>query len=297
MAVKPDLRWIGALVAVILLGTLGSLCAFTVSEGEQAVRTQFGAIVRSSYEPGLHWKLPWDSVIRIDRRTLSASHADETFLTNDNRGLIVDFYILWRVADASAYFQATGASEDVASQRLSDVVKDGIKSIVAQRTLEQIVTAERSVVTGQVMDSASRTVAALGIKLVDVRVQAINLPDEVSARVYESMKQNFAKIASHLRAEGQSSAATITAGADRQSTEIIASAEQAALGVRGAADEQSADVYAKAYAAHPDFYAFYRSLQAYEGALGKEGDVLVLSPDSEFFRYFKSPGQSQGPAP
>jgi membrane protease subunit HflC len=297
MSLKLDMRWITAVVTVAVLCVLASLCVFTVSEGEQAVRTQFGAIVRSNYQPGLHWKLPWDSIIRIDRRTLTASHADETFLTNDNRGLIVDFYILWRVADASAYFQATGASEDVASQRLSDVVKDGIKSIVAQRTLEQIVTAERSVVTGQVMDSASRTVAALGIRLVDVRVQAINLPDEVSTRVYESMKQNFAKIASHLRAEGQSSAATITAGADRQSTEIIAGAEQAALGVRGAADEQAADIYAKAYAAHPDFYAFYRSLQAYEGALGKEGDVLVLSPDSEFFKYFKSPGQSQGRSP
>jgi membrane protease subunit HflC len=297
MPVRLDMRWVAGVVAVVLLGALASLCVFTVSEGEQAVRTQFGAILRSNYEPGLHWKLPWDSVIRIDRRTLTTSHADETFLTNDNRGLIVDFYILWRVADASAYFQATGASEDVASERLSDVVEDGIKSIGAQRTLEQIVTAERSVVTGQVMDSASRTVAALGIKLVDVRVQAINLPDEVSTRVYESMKQNFAKIASHLRAEGQSSAATITAGADRQSTEIIAGAEQAALGVRGAADEQAADIYAKAYAAHPDFYGFYRSLQAYESALGKEGDVLVLSPDSEFFKYFKSPGQSQGRSP
>jgi modulator of FtsH protease HflC len=297
MAGKPEIRWLGAALALVLLAVFASRCMFSVAEGEQAVRTQFGAILDSSYAPGLHWKLPWDSVIRIDRRTLAASHADETFLTNDNRGLIVDFYILWRVADASVYFQATGASEDVASQRLSDVVKDGIKSIVAQRTLEQIVTAERSVVTGQVMDSASRTVAALGIKLVDVRVQAINLPDEVSARVFESMKQNFAKIASHLRAEGQSSAASISADANRQSTEIIADAEKNALGVRGAADEQAADIYAKAYAAHPDFYAFYRSLQAYERALGKDGDVLVVSPDSEFFRYFKSPGQSQGHSP
>jgi membrane protease subunit HflC len=284
-------------VAVIVLVALASRCVFTVAEGEQAVRTQFGAIVDSTYEPGLHWKQPWDTVIRIDRRTLAASHSDETFLTNDNRGLIVDFYILWRVTDASAYFQATGASEAVASERLSDIVKDGIKSIVAQRTLDQIVTAERSVVTGQVMDSASRTVAALGIRLVDVRVQAINLPDEVSARVYESMKQNFAKIASHLRAEGQSSAASISAGADRESTEIIASAEQDALGVRGGADEQAADIYAKAYSAHPDFYAFYRSLQAYERSLGKDGDVLVLSPDSEFFRYFKNPGAAQGRSP
>src|SRR5580658_3497969 len=289
--------WLGALVAAVLLVAFASSCVFTVAEGEQAVRTRFGAIRDSTYEPGLHAKLPWDQVIRIDRRTLAAAHADETFLTNDNRGLIVDFYILWRVSDASAYFQATGASEDVAAQRLSDVVKDGIKSIVAQRTLEQIVTAERSVVTGQVMDSASRTVAALGIKLIDVRVQAINLPDEVSARVYESMKQNFAKIASHLRAEGQSSAASISAGADRESTEIVASAEQDALGVRGSADEQAADIYAKAYSAYPDFYAFYRSLQAYERALGKDGDVLVLSPDSEFFRYFRNPAAAQGRSP
>ena len=297
MARTWDSRGLSVLVAAVVLIALGSRCVFTVAEGEQAVRTQFGAILDSSYAPGLHWKQPWDRVIRIDRRTLAAAHADETFLTNDNRGLIVDFYILWRVTDASAYFQATGGSEDVAAQRLSDVVKDGIKSIVAQRTLEQIVTAERSVVTGQVMDSASRTVAALGIKLVDVRVQAINLPDEVSARVYESMKQNFAKIASHLRAEGQSSAASISAGADRVSTEIIASAEQDALGVRGAADEQAADIYAKAYSAHPDFYAFYRSLQAYERSLGKEGDVLVLSPDSEFFRYFRNPAAAQGRTP
>ena len=297
MLVKWDTRRLSALVAVIVLIALASRCLFTVAEGEQAVRTRFGAILDSSYAPGLHWKQPWDGVIRIDRRTLAAAHSDETFLTNDNRGLIVDFYILWRVTDASAYFQATGGSEDVAAERLSDVVKDGIKSIVAQRTLEQIVTAERSVVTGQVMDSASRTVAALGIKLVDVRVQAINLPDEVSARVYESMKQNFAKIASHLRAEGQSSAASISAGADRESTEIIASADQDALGVRGSADEQAADIYAKAYSAHPDFYAFYRSLQAYERSLGKEGDVLVLSPDSEFFKYFKNPGAAQGRSP
>jgi membrane protease subunit HflC len=297
MAARWENRWLGALVAVIVLVALASRCVFTVAEGEQAVRTQFGAIVDSTYEPGLHWKQPWDTVIRIDRRTLAASHSDETFLTNDNRGLVVDFYILWRVTDASAYFQATGASEEVASERLSDIVKDGIKSIVAQRTLEQIVTAERSVVTGQVMDSASRTVAALGIRLVDVRVQAINLPDEVSARVYASMNQNFAKIASQLRAEGQSSAASISAAADRESTEIIASAEQDALGVRGGADEQAADIYAKAYSAHPDFYAFYRSLQAYERALGKDGDVLVLSPDSEFFRYFKNPGAAQGRSP
>src|ERR1700742_4334948 len=122
-------RMLVAVLALVLLAALASRCVFTVSEGEQAVRTRFGAILDSAYAPGLHGELPWDSVIRIDRRTLTAVHSNETFLTNDNRGLIVDFYILWRVADASAYFQATGASEEVASERLSDVVKNGIKSI------------------------------------------------------------------------------------------------------------------------------------------------------------------------
>src|SRR6202012_1927425 len=125
-------RWLSVAAAAIVLVALGSRCVFTVAEGEQAVRTRFGAILDASYAPGLHWKQPWDGVIRIDRRTLAAAHSDETFLTNDNRGLIVDFYILWRVTDASAYFQATGASGDVAAEPLSDVVKDGIKSIVAQ---------------------------------------------------------------------------------------------------------------------------------------------------------------------
>jgi membrane protease subunit HflC len=294
MGSKLDARWVGGLLVLVLLIALASRCLFTVAEGEQAVRTRFGAILDSTYDSGLHGKLPWDTVIRIDRRTLAASHADETFLTNDNRGLIVDFYILWRVADASAYFQATGASEEVAAQRLSDVVKDGIKSIVAQRTLEQIVTAERSVVTGQVMDSASRTVAALGIKLVDVRVQAINLPDEVSARVYESMKQNFARTAGRLRAEGQSANTGIKAAADRHRTEILADAERDALRIRGEGDAAATQTYSRAYSKDPEFYAFYRSLQAYERSLGKDGDLLVLTPDGEFFKYLKDPDKRRG---
>lgn len=273
---------------VIIVGLLVALTSlFTVAENQLAIRTEFGAIVGIDYEPGLHTKFPWDRVVKFDRRILTKSYQGETFLTNDNRGLIVDFYVKWRVHDASRYFQAAGGDEEIASQRLAEIVKDGIKSVVAQRTLEQIVTAERAAVTGDMFGNASRGVSTLGIELVDVRVQRIDLPEDVSTRVYESMKQNFAKIASRLRAEGQSTAVRIRAEAERQRTEIQANAERDALRVRGVADAQAAQIYARAYQRNPEFYAFYRSLQAYERSIGKDGDVLVLTPDGEFFKYMK----------
>ena len=278
-----------AVVLLVLVATLTSL--FTVSETELAVRTQFGAIMGSTYVPGLHWKLPWDQVSKFDKRILTQSYQGETFLTNDNRGLIVDFYIKWRVQNASRYYQATGGREEIAGERLAEIVKDGIKSVVAQRTLFQIVSAERAAVTGEMLGGASQSAAALGAEVVDVRVQRIDLPDEVATRVFENMKQNFAKIANRLRAEGQSSALGIRASAERQRTEIIANAQREALRIEGAGDAQAADIYAKAYGSNAELYAFWRSLQAYANSVGKDGDMLVLAPDSDFFKYFKDPGR------
>jgi modulator of FtsH protease HflC len=275
--------------AIVLLAALTSL--FTVSESELAIRTEFGAIVAKAYAPGLHWKWPWDQVVKFDRRILTRRPPVGSFLTNDNRALVVDFYIKWRVKDPTLYYEATGGDEMSAGDRVSDIVTDGIKSVVAQRTLEQIVTAKRAAVTSEMFGGASRAVSALGIELIDVRVQRIDLPDEVADRVYEKMKQDFAKIANRLRAEGDSTALSIRAGADRQRTEIVADAQRDALRIKGAADAQAADIYAGAYQSNPAFYAFYRSLQAYERSLGQTNDVLVLSSDSEFFKYMKDPGK------
>jgi modulator of FtsH protease HflC len=277
--------------AIVLAGAFGSL--FTVSETELAIRTEFGAIVGTAYAPGLHLKWPWDQVVKFDRRILTRRPPVESFLTNDNRALAVDFYIKWRVKDATLYYEATGGDEASAGDRVSDIVTDGIKSVVAQRTLEQIVTAERAAVTSDMFGGASRKISGLGIQLIDVRVQRIDLPDEVADRVYDKMKQDFAKIANRLRAEGDSTALSIRAGADRERTEIVADAQRDALRVKGAADAQAADIYARAYTSNPDFYAFYRSLQAYERSLGQPNDVLVLSPDSEFFKYLKDPGNAR----
>ncbi|MBS0416575.1 MAG: protease modulator HflC [Proteobacteria bacterium] len=277
-------------IVVVIVALLIALTApFTVNQAQVAIRTEFGAIMGIYTEPGLHWKWPWDQVVKFDRRVLSLSYTGETFLTNDNRGLIVDFYVKWKVNNASRYFQATGGREDFAGERIAEIVKDGIKSVVAQRTLEQIVSADRAAVTEEMIGQATRNVSGLGVDLVDVRVQRIDLPDDVATRVYESMKQNFVKIASKLRAEGQSASVRIRAAAERSRTEILADAERDALRVRGDGDAAATQIYAKAYSKNPEFYALYRSLQAYERSLGKDGDLLVISPDGEFFKYLKDP--------
>ncbi|HXW75769.1 MAG TPA: protease modulator HflC [Steroidobacteraceae bacterium] len=269
---------------------------FSVNETEYAIRTRFGAIIDTRYQPGLHLKWPWDMVTKFDKRILSESYTGETFLTNDGRGLIVDFYVKWRVKDPSTYYSAAAGSEPIAAQRLAEIVKDGIKSVVAQRTLQQIVSAERAAVTGQMFGQASRNSAGLGVELVDVRVQRIDLPDEVAARVYESMKQSFAKTANRLRAEGKQASESIRASAERQQTVILADAQRDALRVRGEGDAAAAQTYAHAYSKNPEFYAFYRSLQAYDRSLGKESDLLVITPDGEFFRYLKDAEKSASPS-
>src|SRR5579864_2535674 len=282
-------------VAGLLLFVAFSL--FSVNETEYAIRTRFGAIIDTRYKPGLHLKWPWDMVTRFDRRILSESYTGETFLTNDGRGLIVDFYVKWRVKDPTVYYTAAAGSESLAGERLAAIVKDGIKSVVAQRTLQQIVSAERAAVTGEMFGQASHNAAGLGVDLVDVRVQRIDLPDEVASRVYESMKQSFAKTASRLRAEGQSASATIRATAERQRTVILADAERDALRTRGEGDATAAQIYARAYSKDPEFYGFYRSLQAYDHSLGKDGDLLVLTPDGEFFKYLKDSARAPAPPP
>lgn len=283
------------LVLGAILITAG-LSVFTVGVTDFAIRKEFGAIVGTGYTPGLHYKWPWDTVTKFDNRLLSQSFTGETFLTDDNRALIVDFYIKWKVKDPVLYYTANAGAEDVAAARLASSVKDGIKTVVAQRSLPQIVSAERAAVTGEMLGEASAKAAALGVELVDVRVQRIDLPDEVAARVYESMKQNFAKTANQYRAEGQKASTGIRAAAERQRTVILAEAERDALHTRGEGDAVATQTYARAYGKNPEFYAFWRSMRAYEQAIGREGDLLVVTPDGEFFKYLKDAGSPSASA-
>jgi membrane protease subunit HflC len=278
---------VGAL-AVLLLGWLS---LFQVSEMQLAIRTSFGKIVTSDYQPGLHLKWPWEKVHTFEKRIITYPYKGETFLTSENKALIVDFYVKWRVKDAAKYFTTTQGVESDAASRLGDNVKDGIKGVVARRTLQEIVVAERATFTGDMFGRASATVQDLGVELIDVRIQAINLPDEVSTSVYQRMEQNFMALGNRLRAEGSGEKERIQAEAERERTELLANAQRDSQKLRGEGDAQAGRIYAQAYSKNPEFYAFYRSLQAYRTSLSRDGDVWVVGPDSEFFKYLQSAGR------
>jgi modulator of FtsH protease HflC len=280
-------------ILVIIVGALVLLAAstFVVREQDQALRVQFKSIIGKDYEPGLHIKVPFiDDIFKFDRRVITRKYDGEQFLTSESQVLTIDYYIKWRILDAERFYQATtGGAEERAESLIGQRIQDGIKNAVARRTLKEIVTSDRQQVTGEFMTLASESLRNLGIQLIDVRVQRIDLQDDVAARVYESMKQHFEGIARTQRGEGNREAQIIRSEAERRRTEIIATANANAQKIRGEGDATAAGLYAAAYNRNPEFYSFYRSLQAYRNAIGTQGDVLVIAPDSEFFRYLKSP--------
>lgn len=286
----------GSRVMLILIAVLAGLLllsasVFVVREQDQALRVQFKSVVGQDYAPGLHFKVPMvDDVIKFDRRVITRKFDGEQFLTSESQVLTIDYYIKWQILDPERFYEATtGGDETRAESLIGARIQDGIKNAVARRTLKEIVTSDRQQVTGEFMALASESLNNLGIKLIDVRVQRIDLQDDVAARVFESMKQNFEGIARTQRGEGDREAQIIRSEAERKRTEIIATANANAQKIRGEGDATAAALYAAAYNRNPEFYSFWRSLQAYRNSLGRDGDVLVVSPDSEFFRYLKSP--------
>jgi membrane protease subunit HflC len=223
---------------------------------------------------------------------LTEEYPSEQFLTSEGKILRIDFFVKWRITDVSRYYTSTaGGSEDVANRRLGEIVKDGIKGVIAKRTIQQVVAAERTEFLSEVRKVAEGNVGGLGITLIDVRVKKIDLPDEVSESVYNRMQQNFARQAAQLRAEGSAVSEQTRAEADRERTEILAAAYRQAEIVKGEGDAAAADIYARAYGRNPEFYSFFRGMQAYRRSLGKQGDILVLQPEGEFFKYLKESGR------
>jgi membrane protease subunit HflC len=284
-------RVIGILVLVVAVFILVSTTLFIVKEQELALRVQIQEIIGKNYKPGLHFKVPFiDDVVKFDKRVLTRRFDGEQFLTSESQGLTVDYYIKWRISDAEQFYQSTsGGDEGRAESIVGQKIQDGIKNEVAGRTLKQIVTSDRQEIVGEFMARSSEELGKFGIQLIDVRIQRIDLQDDVAARVYESMKQGFEGIARTQRGEGDRESAIIKSGAERKRVEIIAKSNAEAQRIRGEGESTAAGIYAAAYSRNPEFYSFYRSLQAYRTALGREGDVMVISPDSEFFRYLKSP--------
>ena len=288
-------RILGILVVVLAFIVLIASSTFVVGEQEMAVRVRLSQIKGADFKPGLQFKIPFmDRVVKFDRRVLTRKFDGEQFLTNESQGLTIDYYIKWRILDAEQFYQATsGGDEGRAEMLVGETIQDGIKNAVAGRTLAEIVISDRNELTGEFMKNATERLLKLGIQLVDVRVQRIDLQEEVATSVYESMKRTFEGIARTRRGEGDRESQIVKAEAERKKVELIARALADADRIRGEGDATAAAIYATAYNRNPELYSFTRSLQAYRNSLGKEGDVMVVSPDSEFFRYFKSPAPTR----
>lgn len=277
-----------AIVVAVILVLLGVNSVFVVSEGQNALLLQFGRIVRSDYQPGLHFKIPLvQQAVHFDNRILSLDAQPERYFTSEKKSVNVDFYVKWRIADNGLYYRSTGGDQLQAAQRLTPIVKDALRFEFNSRTLNELIAGGRNEVTDRVReitDASSRR--NLGISVVDVRIKRIDLPDEVSESVYKRMRAERSQLANELRFTGQEAAEKIKADADRQGLVLRADARRDAAKVRGEGDAQAASVYAAAYNQDPEFFAFYRSLAAYRKSFEDGKGVLVLKPDSEFLKYF-----------
>lgn len=272
------------LAAVVVALIYGSV--FTVGERDLAIKFRFSEIIRSDYEPGLHFKFPYvNSVELYPKRLQTINNPQELFLTEEKKNLYVDFFVKWRIVDVAEYYKATTGDSNLASQRLLEIVKDGIRGEFAKRTVPEVVSSERREIMGDMLENARANSLRLGIEVVDVRVKRIEFSDTVSESVFKRMREERARFAAELRAEGAENAERIRAEADRERTVILAEAYRDSEILRGEGDALAADIYAQAYKKDPEFYSFSRSIEAYKNSLGSQNDVLVLGPEGDFLQY------------
>jgi membrane protease subunit HflC len=293
-------RLLAALAVPVALLLLASLCMFSVDQSEYAVRMRFGQVRQSDYAPGLHRCWPFERIVRVDRRVLAQVLQGETFLDAAQQALSVDIDMSWRVRDPIAYLRAgagggngnSGLSiEQAVGSHLADALRSRLKASYAQMSLAQILNAPRGGVSNALLVQMGPTAASLGVELIDARVKRIDPTDPVANAIFSRMQEAYATQARGLRADGTAAADRIRADADRKRAEIAADALRDSQRLRGEGDAQAASVLARAYGANPEFAAFYRSLQAYRNVLVREGDVLVVQPDGEFYKYLHNPAR------
>lgn len=273
---------------VLALLLVGSSSVFTVDEREQAILFRFGEVVKNDYEPGINFKIPIVHQVRkFENRILTLDAQPDEFLTVEKKNVIVDFFMKWRISEVGQFYRATGGDQAVARDRMLKIIKDGIKSEFAKRTVQEVVSAERTQLMGIMTQKADQSASEFGVQIVDVRVKRIDLPEQVSASVYDRMRQERERTARRLRSEGAEEAEKIKSAADRERTVILAEAYAKAEEIRGAGDAEAADTYARAFNKDREFYSFYRSLEAYNRSIGRPNDILVLGTDDEFFRYMR----------
>lgn len=282
------------LIVVLAVVLLGANSVYVVKESQVGVLFQLGRIVRTGIEPGIHVKLPMIQDVRVfDRRILTLDAQPERYLTSERKDVNVDFFAKWKIKDVSLYYTTTSGDELQATQRLSPILKEALRNEITQRTLRETVSDARSSMTEALVKNSNEAAQTLGIEIIDVRIKRIDLPEEVSESVYNRMRAERARVATKLRSQGFEASEAIKANANRERQVILAEAERDAQRLRGEGDALAAATYAKAYGSDPEFYGFHRSLEAYRRAFATGDGVLVLDPDSEFFRYFEGADRAE----
>ncbi|AGM40642.1 HflC protein [Spiribacter salinus M19-40] len=281
---------LGAVILVLLIVGI-TFGTFTVHETQRALKFRLGEVVNVDFEPGLYFQIPFvNNVRKVDARVQTLDEDPQRFLTSEQKNVIVDAFVKWRVDDVEQYYVTVQANPTRANLRLSEIIRDGLRNEFGKRTVQDVISGDRAEIMNILTEDALEAGRSLGIEVVDVRIQRVDLPEGVSESVFNRMVAARERVAREFRAEGQEEAERIRSAADRRRSEILAEARRDAEELRGSADADATAIYANAYEADEEFYRFYRSLNAYESAFQDEDDVMVLSPDSDFFRYFDQGG-------
>lgn len=278
---------------MVLLGLLllGSMTMYSVNQRQNAMVFQLGEVVAVHRMPGLYFKLPLVQNVRyFDTRILSLDPAEpDRFITSEKKNVLVDYFAKWRIIDVKQYYVSVGGDETRALTRLQQTINDSLRAEFGNRTVHEVVSGERDEITASLRLKADQDARKIGVQVLDVRIKHVDLPQEVSDSVYRRMEAERKRVANELRSTGSAEAEKIRADADRQRDVIIAEAYRDAQRIKGEGDAKASTIYASAYSKNPEFYAFYRSMDAYRKSFKNKSDVLVLEPNSAFFKYMKSP--------
>ncbi|MDP1863940.1 MAG: protease modulator HflC [Thiobacillus sp.] len=288
---------IGTLVIILLVALVVlSGSTYTVDQRQNALVFQLGEVVSVKTKPGLYFKLPMVQNIRyFDTRILTLDAGDpERFITSEKKNVLVDSFIKWRVIDARQYYVSVGGDEKRAEIRLNQTVNDGLRAEFGRRTINEVVSGRREEIMKTIRAKADQDARKIGVQVVDVRIKRVDLPETVSENVYGRMQAERKQVANELRSTGAAEAEKIKADADKQKDVIVAEAYRDAQSVKGLGDAKASSVYAAAYGKNAEFYAFYRSMQAYRESFKSKSDVMVLDPSADFFKYLKNPRAAGG---
>ena len=275
-------------VLLLAAAVVVAMSTFIVHERELAIKFKLGEIVESDYEPGIYFQIPIiNNVRKFDSRILTMDTPSERFLTAEKKNVIVNSFAKWRIVDPKVFYTATAGDERQAIARMASIINNELKGQIASKNMREVISGERAEIMQVVTDNAGVKIRDLGIELIDVRVKKVELPDNVSTNVYRRMATERQTVAREFRSRGEEQAKQIRANADRQREEILAEAYRKSEQIRGEGDALAAKTYADSYNQDREFYAFTRSLKAYEASFSNNQDIILLSPDSDFFKFFK----------